>query len=155
VGGLGVAGKRRLTPKVKAFFDAYGGVAKLNATAAARVAFAGGADKANRVAADMKRRWPDLFEKVEEEYRSKIRMSDDELDQHLSEISRDTEHKDRLRALELIARMKGRLNDKLRVEVDRRGMLKEVEELLKLIPQSIQVPVIPSQSDDKQFKPAN
>lgn len=138
---------RRLTPKVRAFFDALGGPAKLNGAEAARIAFSGSPKTAAVVAAEMKRKWPELFEKTEEEYRAKIRMSDDELDQHLSDISRDVEHKDRLRALELIARMKGRLNDKLRVEVDRRGMLKEVEELLKLIPQSIQAAVIPTQQD--------
>lgn len=133
-----MAGKRRLTAKVKAFLAAYEGEAKLNATQAARLAY-GGKREGNlsapaMIARDIRRRFPDLMEAAEERFREKFTMGDEELDQHLSEISRDKQHKDRLRALELIARMKGRLNDKLKVEIDRKTMLKEIEALLQVLP---------------------
>jgi hypothetical protein len=123
---------------VKAFLAAYEGEAKLNATEAARLAYGGkrqgSLSAPAMIARDIRRRFPDLIEAAEERFRDKFRMSDDELDTHLSEISRDKQHKDRLRALELIARMKGRLNDKLQVTIDRKSMLKEIESLLVVIP---------------------
>jgi hypothetical protein len=137
----GMAGKRRLTPKVKAFMAAYGGEARCNASEAARLVFGKGGmgpgtgvRSAQVIGAEMRRKWPELMEEAEERFKSRFQMSDDELDEHLSEISRDKQHKDRLRALELIARMKGRLNDKLKVEIDRKSMLKEIEMLLQVLP---------------------
>ena len=139
-----MAGKRRLTAKVKAFLAAYGGEAKLNATQAARLAYGGKREGNLRspgmIARDIRRRFPDLMEEVEERFRDQFSMGDAELDEHLAEISRDKQHKDRLRALELIARMRGRLNDKLQVTVDRKSMMKEIEQFLLLVPKPTLLP---------------
>jgi len=127
MGGIGQVGGRRMTPRVKAFLDAYGGVAQLNATEAARLAGFKHPAQAGHL---IRKRWAELVAEEEQKVAEKFRISDEELDRHLSEIARNSEHRDRLRALELIARMKGRLNDKLKIEVDRKGMLKEIEQIL-------------------------
>jgi len=124
---MGVVGGKRMTPKVKAWLVAYGGEAMLNATEAARLV---GYAEPEKMASRLKRLWGAEVAEAEEKFQNKFRISDEELDRHLSEIARNPEHRDRLRALELIARMKGRLNDKLKIEVDRKGMLKEIEQIL-------------------------
>lgn len=116
-----------MTPKVRAFLAAYGGVAQLNGTEAARLA---GYANPMQAAHHLRRVWAKEVEEEERRVADSFRMSDEELDRCITEVARNPESRDRLRALELIARMKGRLNDKLKIEVDRKGMLKEIEQIL-------------------------
>jgi hypothetical protein len=157
-----MAGKRRLTAKTKAFFAAYEGVAKLNAMEAARIAYGGGRlgnlGNPGVIAQSLRRTWPELFEQAEERYRNRFKLTDEELDAGISEIAKDSNHKDRLRALELIARMKGLLDNKVKVEIERKVLVKEIESVFTVIPTLLQVPAepvkqLPAATDEDTNKP--
>lgn len=130
MGANGSKGKYKIGPKVRAFFEAYRGAAKMNALEAARMA---GYTAPGAASMAIKRHFPEKIAQLEREYRESFKLSDEELDGILTTIAKNPEHKDQLKAVELISRMKGRLNDKITVNIDRKTAQKELDEVLAAI----------------------
>ena len=72
--------------------------------------------------------------------RDTLRMEAEEVVSLLTDIARDKEHKDRLAALDRLARIHGLYNDKIAIETNRRALLDAIdEEIKRLTPSSIDV----------------
>ena len=120
-------GRPRYNAKIRAFFEAYKGQAKLVGVEAARLA---GYTNPRAAAQMLKARYTEDIERLETEFREQFKLGDEELDNIVAKIARNDEHKDQLKAVELAARMKGKLNDKVTVNIDRKTAMKELEEVL-------------------------
>jgi len=57
-------------------------------------------------------------------------MEADEVPNHLSEIARDFDHKDRVRALELLAKAHGMLSERLNINLDRKKLVQDLNDVL-------------------------
>jgi hypothetical protein len=122
---------QRLTAKVKSFLAAYEGPCALDGTKAARQAGYRWPDKA---ASRLKAKWPELIAKAEDAFRAKMVMSAREVDERLAAVARDPKHKDHVKALELLARMHGKLETKLLVGgIDRNALNKELDAMLDML----------------------
>jgi sugar-specific transcriptional regulator TrmB len=129
-----VKGKGRTSKKLAALVEAYKGQAKLNATEAARLA---GYRNPATVAWGLKRKYPEVFAEAEREFREKFKLTDDELDEIPASIARNTQEspQNRLKAVELIGRMKGKFSDKVTINVTRSELQKQLDEALASIAQ--------------------
>ena len=135
--GLGVTGlgsgrvqkapRKHQTARFRAFLSAYVGPARFNATEAARIA--GYADP-RRSAYKLRSLWGEEIAKAEAEYRQSLRMQPDEIDERLTDVGRDKKHKDHVNALQTLAKMHGKLNDKIHVTVDRGALGVQLDELI-------------------------
>lgn len=127
----GTAKQRRLTPKIKAYFEILAGPAAMNATAAAsKVGYKHPASAGHRI----NKLWPQLLEKARSKYLDSLVMSAREVDERLAAVARDPKHKDHVKALELLARMHGRLETKLLVGgIDRSSLNKELDAMLDVL----------------------
>ena len=123
----------RMTAKVKALLAAYGGQAGLNLTEAARLA---GYSKPAQQGHNIRRKWPEAFDKVEAEFQARLQVSDEELDQVISNLVRSPKHKDHYKAVELMCRMKGRLSEKVHVTLDRSNLNGQLDSMLTMLLQS-------------------
>lgn len=97
----------------------------------------------------MKRRYGYLVEQRSVALRDSLSMSAREVVEGLSVVARTKEHKDHVRALEILAKIHGLLIDKLDLKIDRRTVAQEVEAaLLKLtaIPLTA-TPLLPETSE--------
>jgi hypothetical protein len=128
--GKGDGRPKRVTAKLRAFLAAYGGPAKLSLKEAA--VLAGYKDPA-RTGSEIKRAWPELVQKAEDEYRAKLVVSSDEAEQALAEIIRNPDHKDRVRAVETALKLHGRLTDKLDVKLNRGELNKALDEAISAL----------------------
>lgn len=81
-------------------------------------------------ASKLKSAWPDLWEKAEQSARESLVMGGREVDERLAAIARDPQHRDHYKALELLARIHGKLNDKFTVEVNRAELNKQLDALI-------------------------
>jgi hypothetical protein len=114
--------------RLKAFWVAYGTEARRNATAAARIA---GYAHPNVQGAKLKARWPKVLEIVNRQYLESVGVKPDELVSHLAEIIRDPDHKDRMRAIEVNAKMHGMLSEKLSIELDRQSLMRQIDDRIE------------------------
>jgi hypothetical protein len=132
-GEVKVAEGQRLTARVKKFLAHYGGDCALDATKAAQKA---GYRHPQKAGSRVKGLWPELVRKAEDEYRAKMVMSAREVDERLAAVARDPKHKDHVKALELLARMHGKLETKLLVGgIDRSTLNKELDDMLEMLKQ--------------------
>lgn len=113
--------------KLRAFFDAYAGDARMNATEAARLAGYGSPQQTGH---KIRSTFPDLIQKAESKFRESLTMGAKEVDERLAAIARDPQHKDHFKALEALARIHGRFNDKLNLTVDRATLNKQIDDLV-------------------------
>jgi len=60
-------------------------------------------------------------------FRSERMLGPDEVNEIIAEIARDSQHKDRLRAVELAARINGQLSDKVLLSIDRKQLVADLE----------------------------
>jgi hypothetical protein len=124
----GMGGEQRLTGRAKAFFANLAGPCALDGTKAAAMA---GYRHPQKAASRLKAKWPDLVQHAEDTYRERMVMSAREVDERLAAVARDPKHKDHVKALELLARMHGKLETKLLVGgIDRSTLNKEIDALL-------------------------
>ena len=119
--------------KLQAMLAAYKGQAAMNATEAARLA---GYAFPEAVAARLKKRHSELFDRAEAEFRESLRMSPEELDERITSLARNSKHKDHYKALELIARMYGKLSEKVHVTLDRSNLNGQLDSMLTMLLQS-------------------
>lgn len=133
MGELRARFKRGVPKRLKAFWVAYGGEARRNATAAARIA---GYKHPNVQGAKLKARWPKVLEIVNKQYLESVGVKPDELVSHLAEIIRDPDHKDRMRAIEVNAKMHGMLSEKLAIELDRNSLMRQIDERIEQLTRS-------------------
>jgi len=129
-----------LTGKVRALLAAYGGEARLNLTEAGRLA---GYSKPAQQASAIKKKWPEEFARVEEEFQRRLAISDSELDEIISNLARNPKHKDHFKAVELVCKLKGKLSEKVHVTLDRPALNAQLDEMLALM--------IKSRAVDKQL----
>jgi phage terminase small subunit len=125
-------GQIRMTPRAQLFLDNYMGVAKLNATEAARLA---GYAHPRSAAPILKRRFAKLIEQKELELAAKAKLSVEEAESILADIARTEGHKDRLKAVELVLKVNGKLSEKLNINLDKPELLKELEQAFKSLQQ--------------------
>jgi hypothetical protein len=124
--------KRRNSIKGKLWLEAYFGKAMFNATEAARMA---GFKDAEYSGGRMLHKYAEQVEQRTEELKESLTMSPDECQQRLAELARDKDHKDHFRALETIARIHGIMNDKLAISLDRKTLMRQLDEVLGAIAQ--------------------
>jgi hypothetical protein len=125
--GMGV---KRMTAKAKALLAAYGGEARLNLTEAARIA---GYSSPATQGWSLRRKWPEEFARVEDEFRRRLAISDEELDEIISSLARNPKHKDHFKAVELVCRLKGKLSEKVHITLDRPTLNRQLDELVALM----------------------
>jgi hypothetical protein len=128
---MGAGVQKRLTPKIRAYFEILGKEAALNATAAAsKVGYKHPSKAGHRI----NKAWPELYEKAKKGYLDSLVMSAREVDERLAAVARDPKHKDHVKALELLARMHGKLETKLLVGgIDRSTLNKELDAMLEAL----------------------
>lgn len=132
-GEVKVAVERRLTPKIRAYFEVLGTKAAMNTTAAATAV---GYKHPSKAGHRVNKAWPELYEKARKKYLDSLVMSAREVDERLAAVARDPKHKDHVKALELLARMHGKLETKLLVGgIDRSTLNKELDDMLGLLKQ--------------------
>jgi phage terminase small subunit len=123
-----------MTRRREAFLDAYFGIAKLNATEAARIA----GFRHPRVAGTWQvNQLREVIDSRMVELRNARIMSADEVLEHLASIGRDVQHKDRVKALELMARINGLVSDKLSVSIDHRQIKADLDAEFHVIQQAL------------------
>ena len=121
---------KTLTTKKRAFLDAYFGPANQNAVEAARLA---GFAMPQKVA---KRVTKSLFKEIrnrEQELKAANQVSATELMEILATICRDPTSRDRIKAIELVAKIEGMLSEKIQISVDRREISKKLDEQRNLL----------------------
>lgn len=144
----------RVTPRAKAFIDAYLGPARLNAAEAARMA---GYSHPSSQGASVRKRLAHIIDAEELKLAAKTKLSVAEAESILCEIARDQHHKDRLKAVELVLKVHGQLADKLNITLDKNQLVKELElALASLARQEIKsLPMLPiptQASDNKPYR---
>ena len=107
----------RLTPRRAKFIELYFGDCMLNATEAARQA---GFAHPRVAGSQLVRILAPILAAKEDEQKSRLEATGRELRETLTSISRDPDHKDRLKAIELLARINGMLSDRVNVTVERK-----------------------------------
>lgn len=122
----------RMTPKKRAFLEAYcgEGEAKGNATEAARLA---GFTSPSKQGRKIKKQ---LFAEIlnrQQELKAANKLSPDELMEILAVIARDPTDRNRIKALELIAKIEGMLDGKLLITIDRRDIAAKLDEHRQLL----------------------
>jgi hypothetical protein len=125
--------KRGVPRRLRAFWVAYGGEARRNATAAARIA---GYKHPNVMGPRLKQKYPKVLSVVDKLFLESVGVKPDELVSHLAEIIRDPEHKDRMRAIEVNAKMHGMLSEKLAIELDRNSLMRQIDERIDQLTRS-------------------
>lgn len=130
---MGERPPKRMTGKVKALLAAYVGEARLNLTEAGRLA---GYSKPAQQARQIRAKWPEEFERAEAEFRQRLEITDQELNEIISSLARNPKHKDHFKAVELLCRLKGKLSEKVHVTLDRNTLNSQLDELIALMVQS-------------------
>jgi hypothetical protein len=115
------------TKKLRKFWEVYGGEAGMNATEAARIA---GYGTPNQLGSRITQTFPVMVEEARVRLQASLSMGAREVDERLAAIARDPEHKDQFKALEALARIHGRFNDKLSMSIDRATLNKQIDELI-------------------------
>jgi hypothetical protein len=115
------------TARFKAFLAAYGGEAALNGTKACRMA---GYSEPERAFQRLKRTQGKAIEEVEVKFREDLKVGWEEAQELLAAVARNPRHKDQLKAIELVAKLHGKLDPKLDVRVTRSDVEQRLAELL-------------------------
>lgn len=123
-------GSRKINKKLKLFFSAYVEKTGLDGKEAARIAGYKWPDKAWLA---IRNRYSDLLGIAEQEFLQRQMVSDVEVDAALAHLVRNPLHRDHIKACELVAKMRGRLDTKVTVVMDRTAMLKELDIAMKAL----------------------
>jgi len=123
----------RLTPKRQLFLDHYFGKANRVATRAAELAGL----KWPRTSGPRTRKL--LREHIESRERAlaeSSRMTAEEVVASLTDIARDVDHKDRCRALEMLAKIHGLMSEKVDIKVSREELVAQTMEMVRELKES-------------------
>jgi len=116
----------RVVPsRVKKFFVAYASETALDPTKAARLI---GYAHPNTQGPRLIKKFPDVAEACAEAWREACGVKPDELLMHLAEVIRDKDHKDRMKAIELNAKVHGMLTERTIFELDRTKLLTQIDQ---------------------------
>jgi hypothetical protein len=127
--GMGdLSGPKRVTARFRTLIEAYKGAAGQNATEAARIA---GYSDPEKVGWRLKRRFPEVFARAEQEVRDALIVQREEVQQRLADLVRNPKHRDHYKALELAAKMHGLLSEKVNVTIERPAINAQLDELIK------------------------
>ena len=118
----------RITKKNQLFIEAFCGQANGNASEAARLA---GYKWAGPVSSKLYKNLKTEIEKRLLELKEKAILKPEEVLEAMSEIARDKTHKDRLRALESLAKINGQLNERLNIALNRVDLIRQIEETIQ------------------------
>lgn len=124
----GEAGPKRYTAKFRALLAAYVGQAGLNASEAARMA---GYAEPGRTAYRLRQKFPEAFEKAERDFRRRLVVQREEVEERIADLVRNPKHRDHYKAIELAAKMHGMLSEKVNITIERNGINEKLDELLK------------------------
>lgn len=118
---------RKLTPKRQRFVELYIGECGYNATRAAEMAGFGSPRAAgSRLCKELAY----LIDEHKLRQASYSQMAAKEVIEKLTDVARDSEHKDHVRALELLAKIHGLMSEKIDLKVDRKALLNELDSSL-------------------------
>ena len=143
---------REIPPKVKRFFTAYVVETACDATAAAKLV---GYRHPNTQGPKLTKKFPDVADACREAWRDACGVKPDELVMHLAEIVRDPDHKDRMKAIELNAKVHGMLTEKTVIELDRTKLLRQIDERIAQLTQAravdvgVEIPALPAATDQE------
>lgn len=106
---------------------AYIGDAKLNLLEACRMAGYKDAASASMTA---RRKWPEVIEQAEVDFRAGLSMQSEEAMESMAAIARDPNHKDRYNAIKTMLTIHGKLDPTLNVNLKRSELDKALDELI-------------------------
>jgi phage terminase small subunit len=116
-----------MTDRRRRFVDLYLTTADGNATQAAREA---GFSAPSALGSRLVRQLREVIAAREVVLRDKALISAGEVQEKLSQLARDPDHKDHFRALELMAKIHGLLSEKLDITVSRKQLRDDVTEAM-------------------------
>jgi hypothetical protein len=122
--------QRKLNPRVKRFLAYLEGEALLDPVRAAELA---GYARPPETSRKLMKTWADKVAEVESRLRSRVTLSSEQVLQRLSVVGQDVEHKDHVRALEILARIYGMMSDKLDIRVSRHDVSAHLSRALERI----------------------
>lgn len=124
----------KLTKRMQRLRAAYLGEARGDAGMACQIAGykAGPTGSPSQPWSVLKRRNPEWIAGLEKEFNDNLIMKGKEIDERISNLARDSSHRDHYKALELLAKMSGKLKEQL-VVVDRRTLNSELDSLIALM----------------------
>lgn len=115
----------KITPRAKRFIAAYFGPANRVGVEAARIA---GYSSPNVRASQLRRRFSEVIEYVELQFLESRCLSARQVREKISEIANNgVQESNRLKALELLARIQGQLSDKLDLNINRNQLIKDID----------------------------
>lgn len=124
--------------------EAYKGPARMNATEAARLA---GYSFPEKLGPYLKKKWAKLFEDAADEYVKQLAVSDEELDAAIANLVRSPNHRDHFKAIELVAKMKGKLDPKITVQMERSGLQAQIDEMIAVVMATKEQVLLPAPVD--------
>lgn len=131
VGGSGpgpvTARGGKVSSKWRQFVAAFEGEAKLDGVEACRIA---GYSNPSRAWWQLRQRRRVDLEEIEKRFRERLTMDWPEVEAGIAAVARNLSHKDRLKALELLAKIHGKLDPKLSIQFDRTTLEKHITEII-------------------------
>ena len=124
---------REIPQKVKLFWVAYVEETACDPTKAAKFV---GYRHPNTQGPRLVKKLPDVAEAAKVAWRDACGVKPDELLTHLAEIVRDTDHKDRMKAIELNAKVHGMLSEKIIHDFDRNSLMKQIDNRISQLMQA-------------------
>lgn len=115
---------REIPQTVKRFWKAYVGDAACDPTKAARLV---GYKHPNTQGPRLLKKLPDVADAAKVAWLDTCGVKPEELLLHLSEIVRDPDHKDRMKAIELNAKVHGMLSEKIIHDFDRQSLMRQID----------------------------
>ena len=113
--------------KFQSLLAAYVGDAQLNLSKAARLA---GYARATKQASALKKKYAEVFERADVEYRKTMSVQSQEAEELLAAIARNPKHKDSFNAVKTLLTMHGKLDPTLNVNLKRADLDKALDELI-------------------------
>ncbi len=115
------------TKKLLRALEAYEKVTSGDWTEAVRIA---GYRWPDRVAWQLKKKHWDLLEEADQRRLNAAIMSTRELEERIVNLARNPAHRDHFKALELLAKIHGKLDPKITVQLERGSLASQIDELL-------------------------
>jgi len=125
---------KRYARKFGRFMVAYQGAARLDGVEAARLA---GYKSPAKAFAQLRRTRRAELEEAELAFRERLTMDWPEVAEGIAAVARAEKHKDRLKALELLARIHGKLDPKLSIQFDRRTLETHIADVIAQLGQQV------------------
>lgn len=125
-----IMGGLRRTKKADLFIQAYIGEARYNATEAARIA---GYRAPRTSGPTLRKKYQAEIDQLMASAKDRLKVTPDEAMEILAEVARERGNRDRIRAVELILKVHGMLNDKVNLTLDRTQLQRDLDLVLAQI----------------------